>query len=97
MAEGESAYEIRYAEQFFEDIQAHKRAGQKSIFKKVNTLIDELREHPYTGTGKPEPLIGNRKGYWSRRITQKHRLIYSVNNEIVVVFLVAAFGHYDDK
>ena len=60
-------------------------------------LIDELTEHPTTGTGKPEPLSGDRAGQWSRRISGKHRLIYLIDNENVVVLLLSAYSHYDDK
>jgi toxin YoeB len=47
-------------------------------FRKLNALIDECRRHPFKGTGKPEPLKDNLKGWWSRRITQEHRLVYRV-------------------
>ena len=60
-------------------------------------LIQEIQEHPTTGTGKPEPLKGNRLGQWSRRISQKHRLIYEIREEIVTVLILSSYGHYDDK
>jgi toxin YoeB len=47
-------------------------------FTKLNALIEECRRHPFKGTGKPEPLKDNLKGWWSRRITQEHRLAYRV-------------------
>ncbi|MDD4191347.1 MAG: Txe/YoeB family addiction module toxin [Mangrovibacterium sp.] len=90
-------YEIEYSDRFLEDIQVHKKAGQKSVLEKINLLIDELREHPYTGTGCPEPLKYNKKGQWSRRITKKHRLVYIVEEQKVTVLLLAALGHYDNK
>ena len=65
--------------------------------QKLAALLLELTEHPTTGTGKPEPLSGNRAGQWSRRITQKHRLIYMVEEEKIIVLLLSAYGHYDDK
>jgi toxin YoeB len=46
---------------------------------RVNDLIKECRRAPFTGTGKPEPLRGNLKGWWSRRITIEHRLVYRVS------------------
>ena len=46
--------------------------------KKLNALMEECRRHPFTGTGKPEPLKDNLKGWWSRRISQEHRLVYRV-------------------
>ena len=80
-----------------EDIAELKKADMPAYNKFVK-LIKELHEHPRTGTGKPELLkYGKYKGIWSRRITDKHRLVYSINdNEIVVLFL-SAKGHYDDK
>ena len=60
-------------------------------------LEKELMEHPKTGTGKPEPLGGNRVGQWSRRITKKHRLVYEIHDKEVVVIVLTAYGHYDDK
>lgn len=74
-----------------------KKTGQKSILIKIDTLINELRKHPMTGTGNPEALKGNLKGLWSRRITQKHRLIYEIREDHVKVILLTAQGHYKDK
>ena len=54
-------------------------------------------DHPRTGTGKPEPLSGDRTGQWSRRITQKHRLIYEIFDTEVHVDVISAYGHYEDK
>ena len=54
------------------------RDDRKS-FERLNTLIEECRRTPFTGTGKPEPLKGNLKGFWSRRITQEDRLVYRVS------------------
>ncbi len=45
---------------------------------KINTLIDDIQRRPFTGLGKPEPLKRNLKGFWSRRITREHRLVYRV-------------------
>ena len=90
-------YEIEYTEKFLEDIEVYKKTGQKSILIKLNALINELRVHPTTGTGSPEALKGDKKGQWSRRITQRHRLVYEIHNDVVTVVLLAAWGHYDDK
>ena len=53
-------------------------AHDAKLFDKVNTLIEECRRHPFKGTGKPEPLGGNLAGWWSRRISHQHRLVYRV-------------------
>ena len=58
----------------------------KKIFYKISRLIEEASKTPFKGTGKPEALRHSLKGYWSRRITDEHRLVYSVNNaEIKIV------------
>ena len=49
------------------------------ILQKINILLKEIRRDPFRGIGKPEPLSGNLKGYWSRRITGEHRLVYHVS------------------
>jgi toxin YoeB len=90
-------YQIEYSELFFEHIKGYRKSGYKSILVKINNLLDELRKHPYTGTGNPELLKYGRKGHWSRRITDKHRLIYEIHDTTVTVYIVSAFGHYDDK
>lgn len=71
--------------------------SEQSAYKKALNLIAELYEHPRTGTGKPEPLSGNRAGQWSRRISKKHRLVYEIHDTEVVVLVLTAYGHYDDK
>ncbi|WP_258046666.1 Txe/YoeB family addiction module toxin [Sphingomonas folli] len=53
-------------------------ARDAKLFAKLNSLIEECRRHPFPGTGKPEPLGGNLSGWWSRRITREHRLVYRV-------------------
>ncbi len=53
-------------------------ARDAKLFAKINILIEECRRHPFKGTGKPEPLGGNLSGWWSRRISHEHRLVYRV-------------------
>ncbi|MEQ1724829.1 MAG: Txe/YoeB family addiction module toxin [Sphingopyxis sp.] len=55
------------------------RDAEPKAHKKLDDLIRECLRHPFSGTGKPEPLRDNLKGYWSRRITQEHRLVYRVS------------------
>ncbi|MBR3521527.1 MAG: Txe/YoeB family addiction module toxin [Prevotella sp.] len=90
------AYKIRYQRQAIEDAKKLKQEEPKA-FDKLLKLEAELKEHPRTGTGKPEPLSGNRAGEWSRRITRKHRLVYEIHDTEVVVLVLTAYGHYDDK
>ena len=71
--------------------------NEPQAFLKAQSLIKELREHPRTGTGHPEPLRGRSSEQWSRRISKKHRLIYEIRETEVVVLVLAAYGHYEDK
>lgn len=90
------AYTIRYFKQAIEDAATLQREEPKA-FAKLLKLEAELRDHPRTGTGKPEPLSGDRAGQWSRRITKKHRLVYEIHDSEVIVLVLTAYGHYDDK
>ena len=90
-------YELDYTSLFEEDVLAHRKSGNKVIIEKINTLLNELRIHPETGTGKPEKLKGDKSGKWSRRITGKHRLVYQIKEDVVTVLLFSAQGHYEDK
>ena len=70
---------------------------EPKAFEKAQSLIKELEEHPKTGTGHPEQLKGEPKNRWSRRITKQHRLVYEIHDRQVLVLVLAAYGHYDDK
>ena len=89
-------YEVRYQKEALDDLAKLKRQ-EPAAFNKAVKLIDELYEHPRTGTGKPEPLSGDKVGQWSRRITKKHRLVYEIRDAEVIVIVISSFGHYEDK
>lgn len=89
-------YKLDYTDEALQDMQRLKREEPKA-FRKLAGLLEELMEHPKTGTGHPEPLKGNRTGQWSRHITKKHRLIYQINDTEVIVLILTAYGHYDEK
>ena len=57
----------------------------KQIVKKINSLIKDTIRSPFSGIGKPEPLIGNYQGCWSRRITQEHRIVYIVDDQKISI------------
>ena len=63
------------------------------MLKKLFVLLEELTEHPFEGTGKPELLKYDFAGYWSRRINREHRIVYEVTESII--FILSAKGHYD--
>lgn len=62
--------------------------------KKITTLLNDMIDHPYTGLGKPEPLKANLSGFWSRRINSEHRLVYSVHDEMIEVYVLSMRYHY---
>lgn len=86
------SYSIEFTEQAQIDIAKHKKSGKKVVLTKILTFLNELTEHPFTGTRKPEQLKHDYSGYWSRRINKEHRLIYSIFQNIV--YINSAFGHY---
>ncbi|MCL1038348.1 Txe/YoeB family addiction module toxin [Shewanella submarina] len=57
----------------------------KKILKKINKLLEDIKRHPSEGIGKPEPLKENLSGYWSRRITQEHRIVYKFNDDTITI------------
>lgn len=79
------------------DLKKHFKSGNKPTIKKIETILCELEIHPYTGEGQIEELKYNLRGYWSRRINSKDRLIYTVNESTVFVEVLSAMGHYSDK
>jgi len=52
---------------------------------KINALTDDIQRHPFTGLGKPEPLKRNLRGFWSRRITREHRLVYRIEQGVLQI------------
>ncbi|MGB6037585.1 MAG: Txe/YoeB family addiction module toxin [Cryomorphaceae bacterium] len=91
------SYKLDFSKTALKDIEKHKKSGDKAIIGKIRKLLLELMEHPTEGTGQPEMLKGNLKGFYSRRINRKHRLVYSVDGEKVTVHILSAFYHYGDK
>jgi len=57
----------------------------KKVLRKINSLIKECQRTPFEGTGKPEALRQSLSGLWSRRITGEHRLVYKVDNDVLII------------
>jgi len=57
----------------------------KKIVQRINALIREIKRMPYEGIGKPESLKHSLSGYWSRRITDEHRIVYKVENNSLLI------------
>lgn len=90
-------YIIKLQPKAVQDIAELKKAGNKVIVTKIESLLLELAEHPTSGTGQVEQLKGNLSGYWSRRINKQFRIIYTINEEIVTVEVISVRNHYGDK
>ncbi len=71
------------------------QAEDKKILKRINTLIKDIERNPYDGIGKPEALIGNLAGFWSRRIDEKNRIVYRIRNNQLEI--AQCGSHYRDK
>ena len=74
-----------------------KKSGNKAIMERISALLKDIMEHPYTGIGKPEPLKYDLAGKWSRRINAEHRLIYSVNENIITFYVFSMRYHNSKK
>ena len=89
-----ATFTIDYTERAMADLLRLRKDEPKS-FDKAKKLIEELKEHPKTGTGKPEILTGDYAGCWSRRINKKDRIIYEIHDEIILVLVLSMRGHYN--
>lgn len=90
------SYKLELTSLAFENVKKLKSEEPKAYFKFLK-LSAELKEHPTTGTGKPEYLKYDPRGVWSRRITKKHRMIYKILDDQVIVQIISVYGHYGDK
>jgi toxin YoeB len=89
-------YDIAYTQDALTDLKRLQK-NEPKVYQKARRFIEELREHPKSGTGHPEPLKGKPEGRWSRELTKKHRLVYRIFDEEVLVLVLSSYGHYDDK
>jgi toxin YoeB len=90
-------YKLKYSKKADQDVERLKKSGDKKAVSRLGRLLEELKIHPREGTGKPEQLRYKSVETWSRQITEKHRLIYEIFEEIVTVSIENAYGHYSDK
>jgi toxin YoeB len=82
-----------FTEESWEDYLFWVRTDRKML-ERLNVLLKDISRSPYSGIGKPEPLKYKYKGYWSRRIDLRHRLIYRVEGEEIRV--AKCRFHYDE-
>jgi len=75
---------LSWADNAWNDYLYWQKIDQK-ILKRINLLIKDIKREPFNGLGDPEPLKHNLTGYWSRRITKEHRLVYKVTDNAAVI------------
>lgn len=90
------SYELDFTDTFYSHIE--KLRSHKNLIIKIDKLLDEIESHPMKGMGKPEQLKGyGERSVYSRRIDQKHLLVYEIFEEEKMVKIISSYGHYDDK
>lgn len=73
-----------FAERAWEDYLYWQETDRK-VLARINHLIREIQREPFSGIGKPEPLRHALKGYWSRRVTDEHRIVYKVEADSLLL------------
>ena len=86
-------YQIEFTDDARKDLLRLQRKSPQAI-KKLKSLLEEIQEHPRTGTWQVEQLKHYAKETWSRRINKEHRLVYRINDDIVQVLVLSTYGHY---
>lgn len=84
---------LLWEESAWEDYLSWQGLDKKTL-KRINQLIRDIQRTPYQGIGKPEPLTGNLRGWWSRRIDEANRIVYREKDGSIVIASVR--GHYED-
>jgi toxin YoeB len=84
--------QAHWTRQALEDL-AHWDDNDRRVASRIRQLVEQIEQQPFTGIGKPEPLRYEWSGYWSRRITREHRLVYRVEGD--TVYIAQCRFHYD--
>lgn len=90
------SYMITFANSAKKVLKKWKKSNP-AVFKKASCILEELMEHPRTGTGHPEALKGGNDMTYSRHITASDRIVYDIYDDKVEVNVVEIEGHYNDK
>ena len=75
---------IKFSDQAWEDY-LFWQANDKAVLKRINLLLRDIQRSPFAGIGKPEPLKHYLSGFWSRRIDDEHRLVYTIQGDSTLV------------
>ena len=66
----------------------------RRTIKRINAIITDIQRNPFSGIAKPEPLIGNLSGWWSRRIDDSNRIVYKKADDSIII--ASCKGHYNE-
>ena len=87
-------YKLLFSEEADAELDELKKS-RPNLHKKAKKLLEEIEEHPETGTGKPEKLKYDLAGFMSRRLSLENRLMYIVDEENMSVYIYSFLGHYE--
>lgn len=90
------SYELRLSPRAQKDFEKLKKSGNQLAMGKLRQIFEDLMEHPLTGIGQPERLK-NRLDTYSRRLTKKDRVVYTIHDNVVTIDVLQILGHYADK
>lgn len=90
-------YILIFSDVSLEDLAFHDKAGNQATIKRIDRILKELEETPFTGIGKPHPLSHDYAGLWSRHLNKKDVIVYAVNEAKKTVLIYSARFHYLDK
>jgi toxin YoeB len=90
---GSGQHKIEFTALAIQHLQFWYKSGDKALLKKIERLIEAIRENPTTGIGKPEMLKHDLAGKYSRRINLEHRIVYKVHDD--VIYILSLKGHYE--
>lgn len=85
---------LAWAEDAWDDYK-YWQGQDKKMLRRINGLLDDIKRNKYSGIGNPEPLKYDLSGYWSRRIDEANRLVYTIDDD--TVFIIQCGSHYRDK
>jgi len=86
--------EVIFSPSALNELDFWKQSGNKGVQKKISALLVSLINTPYHGIGKPEQLKGTLTGFWSRRISREHRLVYRVDEATNKIYVISVCFHY---
>lgn len=89
-------YNVDYTKPAKKTLKKWKKSNPR-LYKKVQEILWDIANHPRTGLGHPEPLVGGSDITYSRHITAHDRIIYDIYDDVIAVLIIQAEEHYDDK